>query len=547
MSAPDRGTGVEPERYELQEVTLRGEGGASRREFLSVMGGGLVVVLVTHDPLAVPRLGAGRPGVRERLLGGSPGEPADGPEAIGAWLHIDEHGGITVYTGKVEIGQGIRTSLAEELAEELRVPFTAVRMGMGGNDLVPFDIGTFGSRTTPQVGTAQSEGRHRGPGIEAISNGVPVFKPPEAKNAGRTLLAMAALMGLLFVGSIGLTQVLAVTAGSQETILSALTRRVLGDGPAYFLVQISTMLILAVAANTSYAGFPRVTAMLAADGFMPRQLTNLGDRLVFANGIVALAIATGILIVVFGGDSHALIPLFAVGVFLAFTLSQTGMVFHWRRERGRRWRLKAAVNGVGALATVTALTIIAVSKFSEGAWITILLIPLSVTAFYRVRAHYHEVGEQLSLRGLPPSLKPYPPPRLVVPISGVHRGIVDAINLARSISTDVTAVYVELQPGAGQAVCERWKNWWPDVPLVVLPSRYRSIVGPLFDFLDEIDRQRNDGQSAVVVLPEFVPAKWWHGLLHNQTSWLIRTALLYRRRRFGYQRAIIDVPYHLKR
>jgi hypothetical protein len=358
---------------------------------------------------------------------------------------------------------------------------------------------------------------------------------------------MAALMALLFVGSIGLTQYLAVVAGPQETILSALARRLLGSGPAYLLIQASTMLILAVAANTSFAGFPRLTAILAADGFLPRPLTGLGDRLVFANGIILLATATGALIVVFGGDTHSLVPLFAVGVFLAFTLSQAGMVVHWWRDRGRgRW-LKAAINGFGALATAVAVIIIGVSKFFEGAWITILLIPLLVAVFMRINAHYREVAQQLSLRGLPPSLKPFPPPRLVIPISGVHRGVVDAIAYARSISKDVTAVYVELEPGTGQRVREKWEHWWPDVPLAVVPSPYRSIIGPLLDFLDETDRQHNDGQLATLVLPEFVPAKWWQALLHNQTAWLLKAALLYHRRHLGFQRAIIDVAYHLRR
>lgn len=384
-------------------------------------------------------------------------------------------------------------------------------------------------------------------GIEAISNGVPAFQPPQTKNAGRTLLVMALLMGLLFVGSIGLTQLLAVVAGPQETILSALARRALGNGPAYLVIQITTMLILAVAANTSFAGLPRLTAILGTDGFLPRQLTNLGDRLVFANGISLLTIATGALIVLFNGDTHALIPLFAVGVFLAFTLSQCGMVVHWQRGRGGGWRLKAIFNGLGALATGMTLIVVGVSKFAEGAWITILLIPTLVVVFLRIRAHYREVAQQLSLRGLPPALKPSPRPRLVVPISGIHRGIMDAIAYAQSISDDVTAVYVELEPGAGQHIRERWEQWLPDVRLVILPSPYRSIIGPLLDFLDQTDQQHNDGQLATVVLPEFVPAKWWHGLLHNQTAWLIKAALLYRRRRLGYQRAIIDVPYHLRR
>jgi hypothetical protein len=358
---------------------------------------------------------------------------------------------------------------------------------------------------------------------------------------------MAVLMGVLFVGSIGLTQYLAVVAGPQETILSALARRVLGSGPAYLMIQASTMLILAVAANTSFADFPRVTALLAQDGFVPRPLANLGDRLVFANGILVLAVVTGALIVVFGGDTHALVPLFAVGAFLAFTLSQAGMVIHWWRERRRVWWLKATVNGIGALATGAAVLIIGVSKFANGAWITVLVIPALVAGFLKIRAHFREVSQQLSLRGLPPDIKPFPPSRVVVPISGVHRGMVDAITYARSISNDVTAVYIELEPDTGQRIREDFVRWWPDVPLVVVPSPYRSIVGPLLDFLEETDRQHHDGRLAAVVLPEFIPARWWQSLLHNQTAWLIKAALLYNRRRFGFHRVIIDVPHYLRR
>lgn len=384
-------------------------------------------------------------------------------------------------------------------------------------------------------------------GIEAISNGVPAFRPPQVKNAGQTLMVMTLLMVLLFVGSVGLTQFLAVVAGSEETILSALARRLLGSGPAYLVIQTSTMLILAVAANTSFAGFPRLAAILAGDGFLPRQLTSLGDRLVFSNGILLLAAATGTLIVIFRGDTHALIPLFAVGVFLAFTLSQAGMVVHWWRERGIGWWLKATINGIGTLTTGMVVIVIGVSKFVEGAWITVLLIPTLVAGFLQVRAYYREVARQLSLRGLPPSLQPFPSPRVVVPISGVHRGVVDAINFARSLSRHVTAVYIELEPGAGQHIREKWEPRWPDVPLAIVPSPYRSIIGPLLDFLDEIDERHNDGQLAVVVLPEFIPAKWWQGLFHNQTAWLIKAALLYRRRHLGFQRVIIDIPYHLRR
>jgi len=384
-------------------------------------------------------------------------------------------------------------------------------------------------------------------GIEAISNGVPAFRPPESKNAGRTLIVMAILMGILFLGSIGLTQGMAVIAGPQETILSALARRILGESPFYVLIQTSTLLILTVAANTSFADFPRVAAIVAKDGFLPRQFTGLGDRLVFTNGIIVLSIGTAILIAAFSGNSHLLVPLFAVGAFLAFTLSQSGMVVHWWREKGRGWIIKLFFNGLGALVTAITLLVVGFSKFLDGAWITLILIPIFITIFLKISRHYQEISRELSMRGLPPSLKPTPKPRVVVPISGVHRGMIDAIAFAQSISDDVTAVYVELDPGAGEKVKARWKRWWPDIPLEIVPSPYRSVIGPLLEFLDENDLKHNDGQLAIVVLPEFIPAKGWHTLLHNQTAWLLKTALLYRRRHLGFQRVIIDVPYHLKR
>ncbi len=383
-------------------------------------------------------------------------------------------------------------------------------------------------------------------GVEAISNGVPSFEPPEARNAGRTLMVMALLMVILFLGTNALTHFLSVTAGPQETILSALAHRLAGDSVLYFVIQFSTLGILTVAANTSFAGFPSLTAILARDTYVPRQLGSLGDRLGFTNGIVLLGIATGLLIVVFGGDSHALVPLFAIGAFLAFTLSQAGMVLHWMRERGSGSPLKAAINGLGALATGTTLIVVAISKFAGGAWITILCIPLIVIAFQRVSSHYGQVRQQLSLHGLPPSLRPVAPARVVVPISGVHRGMINAVLFAQSISPDVTGVYIELEPGSGTRVSEQWREWWPDVPLVVIPSPYRSLVGPLLEYLDATDAAHNDGQRAVVVLPEFVTTKWWQNLLHNQTAILIKAALLYGRRRGGGERLVVDVPYHLR-
>jgi amino acid transporter len=384
-------------------------------------------------------------------------------------------------------------------------------------------------------------------GIEAISDNVPAFRPPEAKNAGKTLVVMAVIMAILFLGSLGLTQYLGVIPNSQETILSALARRVVGSGLYYYLVQASTLLILSVAANTSFNGFPRVASFLAIDGFLPRPLTNLGDRLVYANGITLLALIAGGLVVLFKGSSHALVPLFAVGAFLAFTISQTGMIVHWKKLRSPWWRIKSLINAIGALTTGLMVVLVGVSKFIHGAWFTLLLIPALVWMFLRIHSHYLEVGRELSLHGVPPSLRAVPPMRLVVPVSGLNRSMIEAIRFALSVSPHVSALYIELEPGSGPRVQADWQRWFPDIPLYIEPSPYRTVVGPLLNFLDRTDREHNDGQLAAVVLPEVVPARLWQNLLHNQNAWLIRTALLFRRRQLGHQRVIIDVPFHLKR
>jgi amino acid transporter len=384
-------------------------------------------------------------------------------------------------------------------------------------------------------------------GVESISNGVPSFRPPESKNAGKTLIVMAVLMGFLFLGSIGLIQYFAIIADPDETILSALTSFILGRGSLYVLVQVSTLLILAVAANTSFVGFPRLASILAKDNLLPHQMANLGDRLVFTNGLMLLSIGTAFLIVLFGGNSHLLIPLFASGALLTYTISQVGMVVHWRRERGPRWTLKAGINGFGALVTGVALVVVGLSEFLQGAWVVFVLVPILMVMFQRINTHYQEVGKQLTMRGLPPSLRPVPGLRLVLPVSGVHRGIIDAVNLSRALSKKIVALYIEVEPGSGEKVKAKWEEWWPDIPLIIEPSPYRSLVAPLLDFLDRYDAEVNDGTSAAVVLPEFIPAKPWQRWLHNQQAVLVKRALLYRRRQSGYQQVIIDVPYHLKK
>jgi len=386
-------------------------------------------------------------------------------------------------------------------------------------------------------------------GVEAISNAVPIFKPVAIRNAQKTMATMAALMAILFMGTILLTEYLAVVAGPNETILSALARRLFGTSPVYFLAQIATLLVLIVAANTSFAGFPRITSLMAEDGFLPRQLRIVGDRLVFSNGILVLALLVGMLIVLFEGDTHLLIPLFAVGAFLAYTLSQAGMVAHWWEERGSGWLTKAALNGLGALATAVALLIVGVSKFIHGAWIVVLLIPLLVLLFRHIRDHYAHVGRELSLAGETPQIGGMAPSRIIMPVAGVHRGVIQALNYANSISRDITAVFVELEPGSGAALVEKWQSYGLDriARLDIVPSPYRSLIGPFLDEVDRLDAENSDDWPATVLIPEFVPAHAWQFLLHNQTALLLKWALLYRRHRYGKTRAVIDIPFHLEK
>ncbi len=386
-------------------------------------------------------------------------------------------------------------------------------------------------------------------GVEAISNGVPAFKEPKSKNAGKTLVAMSILMGVLFIGSIGLTQYLAVVPGANETILSALARRVLGNGPLYVLIQTSTLLILAVAANTSFADFPRVAALLAKDSYIARQLANLGDRLVFANGMLLLSGATALLIIVFGGNTHSLIPLFAVGAFLAFTMSQSGMIVHWWRARGDLWKTKAFVNGLGTVVTGAALVVIGVSKFFDGAWLSFILIPGFVYVFFRIHKHYGEFDLQMSPRTIKPYVKKggvLSLPCAVIPVSHINRGTVAAVSFARRMARSVMGVHVELTEGDGKELAEEWERLWPRIPLYIISTPYRSVTEPLLKFLEEMDRKHN-GESTAVVLPAFVTAKWWQAALHNQTTWRIRQAVIDASRRTGKERMIIEVPYLLKK
>jgi amino acid transporter len=374
-------------------------------------------------------------------------------------------------------------------------------------------------------------------GVEAISNGVPAFKHPEARNAAITMGWMAAVLGTLFIGVSVLASALGITPLADETVVSQVARRLFGDGFFYFLIQGSTTLILVLAANTSFADFPRLNSLLARDRYAPRQFRTLGDRLVFSNGILILAGLAAALIVVFGGDTHALIPLYAVGVFISFTLSQAGMVRHWLTDGGAGWRWRLGVNGVGALVTGAVTVVIAVTKFTHGAWIVVLLIPLLVVGFRAIYRHYDTVADELSLEHLVEE----PPVNntVLVLVGDLHMGVVKALRYAQSLSPSPKAVYVELDPSATARLEERWSKGGCGVPLVVLASPYRSMLRPLLDYIGRI-RERDANSVVTIVIPEFVPRRWWQHLLHNQTALLVKGALLFRR---GV--VVVDVPFHL--
>jgi amino acid transporter len=382
-------------------------------------------------------------------------------------------------------------------------------------------------------------------GVEAVSNGVPAFKPPEAKNAAQTLVIMAVLCVGLFLGITLLARAYGVTPLAEgepgyETVVSQIARGVFGGrGFFYYCVQAGTMLILVLAANTAFSDFPRLASIIARDRYLPRQFMNQGDRLAFSNGIMVLSVIAAALIVAFEGETHRLLPLYMVGVFVSFSLSQSGMVVKWKRGGERGWLGHALLNAVGAVLTSLVLLVVAVTKFSEGAWVIVLLIPLLVLHFRQIHWHYALVAAQLSLK----SWKPLPRRRntVVVPISGVHRAVLQALDYARSLGDDVRAVYVDTGTEATATVRADWEQWGNGVRLVVLPSPYRSLMEPLLDYLEQVEAERPE-DFVTVVLPEFVPARFWHNLLHNQRALLIKGALL-----FKPNVIVTSVPFHLRR
>jgi amino acid transporter len=461
---------------------------------------------------------------------------------------------------------------------------------LGANELAVAEGYKFQPVTMFLILGAFSNGCAALTGIEAISNGVPAFKKPESNNAATTLVVMAILLTIMFLGTSVMAYLYGVHPKASETVISQFGR-IIFTGPLawfYYVVQITTALILVLAANTSFADFPRLASLLARDRFLPRQFSNRGDKLVFSNGIIMLALFSSILVAAFGGDTSRLIPLYAVGVFLSFTLSQSGMVRHWLKERAKgknkppsgsvisetaaapapdpngalpdaqlaasenrastfvtdevtdvvHWKKSIFINGLGAIATFVVLCVFIATKFIHGAWIVVVIVPLLVLMFRSIHKHYVGVAKQLSTDGLEPlhTIKN----TVIVPISGIHRGVINALEYARSISPDgVRAVYVDFDDEATRLLEQKWERWGSGIELVVLDSPYRSLSRPLLGYIDRV--RRNCGENFVtVVLPEFIPARWWHQLLHNQSSLLLKGALLFKKRV-----VVVSVPYHL--
>jgi amino acid transporter len=377
-------------------------------------------------------------------------------------------------------------------------------------------------------------------GTEAISDGVPAFKAPEARNARTTILAMALVLGSMFLGLSFLATHLGVVPATEETVLSQLGRTVFGMGPVWWLLQLATALILLLAANTSFADFPRLASFLARDHFLPRMFGFRGSRLAFTVGIVSLAVLASALLVIFQGSLDLLIPLYAVGVFASFTLSQSGMVVHWRKERGPNWRRSAAINGVGAAATGLVTVVIASTKFMHGAWLVLVLVPLIVSLFWAIRRHYArmDAAQQPEMPLDPRAINA----RAVVPVANLGVPARQALAFARAVAPGgrVTAVHVTDNPEQAEEMKANWEACpHGNAELVVIESPFRTLEGPLLTYIDAV-RESNPDDTLVVLLPEYVPNHWWEHLLHNQTALRLKAKLL-----FHPGVVVANVPYHL--
>ncbi len=427
------------------------------------------------------------------------------------------------------------------------VLYGLARSFFGDIDAVPFDAEKF--EGTREAGGSLglflllkgfSSGAVALTGIEAIADGVPAFRKPSSRNASITLMWMAVILGSLFFGLAVLAHRLHPFPSHEETVLSQLARTVYGEGPLYLVLQFATAAILVLAANTAYADFPRLSSIIARDGFLPRQFGNRGDRLVFSNGIVFLALAAGLLIIAFGGLTNALIPLYAVGVFTSFTLSQWGMVRYQQREKKPGWRLGAAVSGVGAAVTFFVLLVVAATKFTSGAWVPLVVVPSIIALFTVIRRHYDRVAAALAVT--PEEVKREAVNHTVIVLVGrVHKGVLQALAYAKSMRPNhLAAVFVASDDEEREAILAQWQAFKIDVPLEIVNSPYRELVGPLETFLDDLD-QRWKNDTVTVVIPEFVVDRWYANLLHNQSALAVKLALLDRP-----GTVVTSVPYQVR-
>jgi hypothetical protein len=392
--------------------------------------------------------------------------------------------------------------------------------------------------------------------VEAISNGITAFKEPRSRNAGITLIWMSVILGTLFLSISFLTAQIGGVFSEEETIISQLTRTIYeGRGPLYLATIAATTVILLMAANTAFADFPRLSALAAGDGFLPRQLTFRGSRLVYSNGIVTLSIIACILIIIFKASVTLLIPLYAIGVFLSFTLSQTGMALRWRKigrlkegeeviEPGsvlrynKGWRSKMFINGFGAFCTASVMIVFAVTKFREGAWIVLIIIPLLVALFFTIHRHYRDLAGHLTLdkfNGLPARRTRH---RVIMPVSGIHQGTLEALRYAKLLSDDVTAVHVSIDPSETEKVQTKWKAWGEGTRLIILDSQFRLLIEPLLEYLEDIIDNRQPNETITIVVPQFIPSKRWHNALHMRTANVLRQELMSK-----HGVVVTDVPY----
>lgn len=382
-------------------------------------------------------------------------------------------------------------------------------------------------------------------GVEAISDGVLAFKQPEWKNARLTMLYMGVILGIMFIGITYLVRVYHIVPEEGQTAVSLLGREILGNGPFYYFIQVATLLILLLAANTSYADFPRLCYFLARDGFCPRQLSLLGDRLVYSNGIILLSLCAAVLVIIFRGQVNAIIPLYAVGVFTSFTLSQAGMVRRWFKERTSGWQASALMNALGALATAVVLGVVVTTKFLGGAWLVVVAIPLVVSLFLAINRHYKYVAERLSIQGIPPRSYTSRPkaevvthPAVVV-VGQLNRGTLEALDYARSIADEIVAIHVDFGSTDRENLQQQWQQLEADIPLVILESPYRSVISPIVNFVTSFEA-RHPGVLSTTIIPAFVTRNWWESILHNQTSFFLKRAL-----RAKKSRVVTTVRYYL--